>query len=336
MSEDERLVIDNGSGSLRIGCAGNDTPNHTLRSTIGDANNMETNWEKWEELMWHTYSQMNVESSERAVLMTEPVMQSKQHREKMTQTMFEMFSVPAFYSMFQEVASSIASGNTTSFVVSSGYEQTYLVPVYEGIALPHAMNTLNLGGKHATEYLFKMLKQDGIEIPGEDEFSKFELVNSIKETLGFSNEYPEHIDPNSFKTFELPDKTKIEIKERHLANCAHLLFDPSLIGIHRDGFCEMLNNSFKNLNLDFRMALNSKFLLCGGNTMFTDLEFLLHNFILRALPENIYRVKKASEGVLSSWIGGSIVASLSTFETSAIYKQEYEEIGPCVIHRKCF
>jgi actin-related protein len=38
----------------------------------------------------------------------------------------------------------------------------------------------------------------------------------------------------------------------------------------------------------------------------------------------------------SVWIGGSILASLSTFQTLWITKAEYDEAGPQIVHRKCF
>lgn len=38
-----------------------------------------------------------------------------------------------------------------------------------------------------------------------------------------------------------------------------------------------------------------------------------------------------------TWLGGSILASLSTFkDTMWISKQEYDESGPSIVHRKCF
>ena len=36
------------------------------------------------------------------------------------------------------------------------------------------------------------------------------------------------------------------------------------------------------------------------------------------------------------WIGGSILASLPTFQQMWISKQEYDELGPSIIHIKCF
>ncbi|XP_026025217.1 actin-1-like [Astatotilapia calliptera] len=38
----------------------------------------------------------------------------------------------------------------------------------------------------------------------------------------------------------------------------------------------------------------------------------------------------------SVWIGGSILASLSTFQDMWISKQEYDESGASIVHRKCF
>ena len=38
----------------------------------------------------------------------------------------------------------------------------------------------------------------------------------------------------------------------------------------------------------------------------------------------------------SAWIGGSILASSSSFENMWISKEEYNECGPSIVHRKCF
>jgi actin-related protein len=38
----------------------------------------------------------------------------------------------------------------------------------------------------------------------------------------------------------------------------------------------------------------------------------------------------------SVWIGASILASLSTFQQMWISKEEYDESGPAIVHRKCF
>ena len=40
--------------------------------------------------------------------------------------------------------------------------------------------------------------------------------------------------------------------------------------------------------------------------------------------------------VYSRRIGGSVLASLSTFEQMWVTKEEYDADGPSIVHRKCF
>jgi len=56
------------------------------------------------------------------------------------------------------------------------------------------------------------------------------------------------------------------------------------------------------------------------------------------LAPNTMKIKVVAppERKYSVWIGGSILASLSTFQQMWISKDEYEESGPGIVHRKCF
>ncbi|XP_047739720.1 LOW QUALITY PROTEIN: actin-2-like [Hyalella azteca] len=51
---------------------------------------------------------------------------------------------------------------------------------------------------------------------------------------------------------------------------------------------------------------------------------------------NRIKIIAPPERKYSVWIGGSILASLSTFQQMWISKQEYDESGPSIVHRKCF
>ncbi|KAH9255508.1 actin-2 [Batrachochytrium salamandrivorans] len=58
----------------------------------------------------------------------------------------------------------------------------------------------------------------------------------------------------------------------------------------------------------------------------------------KEMVPNTMKVKVVAppERKYSVWIGGSILASLSTFQQMWISKQEYDESGPGIVHRKCF
>lgn len=59
---------------------------------------------------------------------------------------------------------------------------------------------------------------------------------------------------------------------------------------------------------------------------------------IASLSPSTMKVKiiASPERKYSVWIGGSILASLSTFQQMWISKQEYDESGPSIVHRKCF
>jgi actin-related protein len=44
----------------------------------------------------------------------------------------------------------------------------------------------------------------------------------------------------------------------------------------------------------------------------------------------------AQQRQYSVWLGGAVLASMSTFQQMWISKEEYEETGPAIVHRKCF
>jgi len=52
-------------------------------------------------------------------------------------------------------------------------------------------------------------------------------------------------------------------------------------------------------------------------------------------PSTRIRIIASPERKYSAWVGGSILSSLSTFQTMWISKQEYDECGPSIVHRKC-
>ena len=59
---------------------------------------------------------------------------------------------------------------------------------------------------------------------------------------------------------------------------------------------------------------------------------------LNKLAPSSYKVNVISpeERKYSTWIGCSILASLTSFESMWITKAEYEESGPRIVQRKCF
>jgi actin-related protein len=90
---------------------------------------------------------------------------------------------------------------------------------------------------------------------------------------------------------------------------------------------------------DIRTDLLCNVVLSGGNTMFDGFaERLEKELFTLAPPQQRKHVKVVAPPFrkYSSWIGGSIVSSLSTFSGMWISDAEYNDSGPTIVHRKCF
>ena len=71
--------------------------------------------------------------------------------------------------------------------------------------------------------------------------------------------------------------------------------------------------------------------------MFPGFADRIHREITAVTPSSMkVEIIASPERKYTTWIGGSILASLSTFQQLWISKQEYDEYGPAIVHRKCY
>ena len=65
-------------------------------------------------------------------------------------------------------------------------------------------------------------------------------------------------------------------------------------------------------------------------------ERLLKELVVLAPPLMKLKVADPPERNIAVWCGGALLASLPTFQSMWVSKQEYEEYGPTILRRKCF
>uniref|UniRef100_A0A287DA07 Actin gamma 1 n=1 Tax=Ictidomys tridecemlineatus TaxID=43179 RepID=A0A287DA07_ICTTR len=111
------------------------------------------------------------------------------------------------------------------------------------------------------------------------------------------------------------------------------LFQPSFLDMESSSIHETTFNSIMKCDVDIRKDLYANTVLSGGTTMYPGIADRMQKEITALAPSTM-KIKIIRK--YSVLIGGSILASLSTFQQMWISKQEYDESGPSIVHRKCF
>ncbi|PAV63702.1 hypothetical protein WR25_07810 [Diploscapter pachys] len=366
------VVIDNGSGVIKAGIAGQQQPSVKFANFVGRPKHLRvmagalegdvfigpkaeeyrgllslkypmehgivTDWNDMEKVWQYIYSQeqLNTFPNEHPVLLTEAPLNPMKHKEKTAEIFFESLNAPALYIQMQAVLALYSTGRTTGVVLDAGDGVTHVVPIFEGFAMQHGIERMDLAGRDVTRFLRLLLRKEGVVL---HRSSEFEIVREIKEKECYLSTNPNK-DENSTMENEspyiLPDGTSILLGACRF-RAPEILFKPELVGEEWAGIPQLVHNAIQKCDMDLRKTLYANIVLSGGTTMMASFgDKLIAEMRRIAPPENKIRISAPQERLYSTWIGGSILASLDTFRKIWVSKKEYDEAGKSVIRKKFF
>ena len=307
-------------------------------------NNEIINWEVMEKIWDHLFEkELKISLEEHPILFTDINVnidkeKIKFQREKICEIIFESFHVNLFYIQNQTVLSLYHSGKQSGTLLNCGENFCCSVPIYEGNAFYKSAYKNIIGGNHLTQFLSKTLTE--LEIPM---FSaEWEVINDIKEKMCYvSLDFEEDMfksfnSEETNKIYELPDGRIITLSNERF-KCSEALFQPDITGTDSTGIHDVVYSSIMRTDFDIRSCFYNNVILSGGSPMFPGLEERLKIELISLAPSRTkVNVLSSPQRNVSSWIGGSMITSISNFERECCSKEEYLEKGGKWIHKKCF
>ncbi|KFQ68445.1 Actin-like 7A, partial [Phaethon lepturus] len=361
------VVVDIGTGYFKCGFAGDPWPSYTVSSTVGKpiretgSNQKETfvgrelqnssvpltlinpirhgivvDWNCVHNTLECIFqTEMKIQPEDHALLVSVPPLCSITDKERYAEMMFEGLHMPAVHIAYQSHLSMYSYGKTSALVVESGHGASHVVPIYDGYIIRSVIGRVDYAGLDITCYLRKLLNESG------NVFTEHQLniVQDLKEkccytSLDLTQDLSLPVQKQQMH-YELPDGHLITVgKERFL--CAEALFKPALLGSQQPGLLQLTLNCLKKCDADVNKKMVENILLCGGSTMMESFADRFQMELARLCPSDNFITAASPQRKSSVWIGGSILASLLSFQELWVYRSEYEEYGPSCIFKKCF
>jgi actin-related protein len=346
--DEATLIVDIGSSTVRAGFAGDDQPAAVFPAVLGKPWVKEglaprppvergriTSFEHFEAVLRRTFNgELNVAPEDYSLLLSEAPDNSKDAREIITKIAFEKFNFKAFSLIPRPVLSLYASSRTTGMVLSVGDGVAIASPIYEGAIIKDAIMRLDYAGRDLTEYLASLMRGK-INSAVAREFYQEMKEKFCYVAMDFSNELTREKDNSFPKRYDLPDGKTIYLEDERYC-CPEALFQPSLVGVNAGGVDKLVLDSIMKCNIDFRKDLYANTVLSGGSTMFPGMADRLQKEITNMAPSTMkIKIIAPPERSYSAWIGGSILASIPTFEEGIVLREDYAKQGPGIIHEKC-
>lgn len=340
-------------------------PNMDLHSYMKDG--MIENWELFEKVIDYAYSKIIQSDSEyHPVLFSESPWNQRPKREKLMEIMFEKYKVPAFFLVKNAALAAFANGRSTALVIDSGATHTSAVPVLDGYVISNAVVKSPLGGDYLILRAREMLESMGIDltpsalIQTKDVIREKDKPKFAKKPLNFTptNTWSSYMTKKTVQDFQ---QTVLQVYEtpydERVAAAIPSVHYEFPTGFHQDfgperfklaeglfdhamlGAGNIAATSAGMCDVDVRPALYSSVVLTGGNSLVQGFSDRLSRDISSRMPGSMRLKMIAANGTVErrfgAWVGGSILASIGTFQQMWVSMQEYQESGKVQIDRKC-
>lgn len=356
------VVIDSGEASIKFGLAGDEfikaaVPSLVVRprgrpgdlilgvdaasAALGSGaiespinRGLVKSWDDLERLWQHAFVQCGVQPRSSPLLLADEPLSSLRSRRQAAEIVFEKLGCPALHFVRQPVLALYAIGSMTGVVLDCGEGVTHASAVVDGFAAVGATVRSEIGGRDVTAQLLRRLQRAGHSLSPASARSTLQTLKEthcrVAATAKDLEEEQRAAHASMPAVCRLPDGGAIQLGPER--TCApEVLFSPAATGRECKAVHDTVLLAVGASDMNTRRALLANVNIVGGSSLLPGFcERTLHE-LRRGTPQDVRICLQAPPTrQYSSWVGGSIFASLATFDAVAVKKAEYQEKGAAI------
>lgn len=353
------VVVDQGSGFTKAGFAGEDQPRIVLKSSslvpswdrpgcelaggVARAHPIKhgvvVDWEAleglWERLL---VGGLRVCPDQWPVLVSDSPSAPPQGREKVVELLFEALAVPACHLASTALLALCSTGALSGLAVEAGAGVCHATPIYAGHSWHKATFRLDVAGSTLSRYLRELLVAACSDL-GLQALPRKAITQLKKRSCYVSLDFEGDLrDPARHHPacFCLGNGCSVRLSSERF-RCPEPIFQPALLGQAVPGLPTLAFRALQKVPTTLRGRLANTVVLAGGSTLFPgfaerldqELEAQCRRHGYPALQPRL--VAKPGRGQ-AVWTGGSMVASLHSFQRGWMTRAMYQECGSRLVH----
>ncbi|XP_048203459.1 actin-like protein 10 [Perognathus longimembris pacificus] len=359
------VVVDQGSGFTKAGFAGEHHPRVVLKSSslvpswdgamqpgmpgcelargVARAHPIKhgvvMDWEAleglWERLL---VGGLRLSPEQWPVLVSDSPSAPPKGREKTAELLFETLAVPACLLANTSLLALCSTGALSGLAVEAGAGVCHATPIYAGHSWHKATFRLDIGGSTLSRYLRELLGEACPDLLPHALSRK--AVTQVKKRCCYVSQdfegdlqHPERQHP---VCFPVGGGCSVQLSHERF-RCPEPIFQPALLGQAEPGLAKLAFQALQKMPSTLRTRLASTVVLAGGSTLFPGFPERLQQELVAQCRRHGYpalqpRLVAEPERGTAVWTGGSMVASLHSFQRGWMTRAMYQECGPRLVH----
>lgn len=328
--DDQRIVIDNSSQTLRIGIGGDEVPGNILHSAVESSDSKRWEYPLARSLhyadpeclipVWKRLLDLNpdYQPAQHHIVLINPMLTSETINNKCAEIWFEEFNSTGLILTQSTTAACYWTGTTTLVMLEAGHSYCGAHSIFEGFDIKDSRRILMFGGKDLTE-----------------DYMQAEEEHKLAEQQAGAELFDERFDGPLYHHFVLPDGQETGIPMPFAKNYCRGLFSRDENAqlpkcFQQDNFSvtlsELVLRSVESVHFSARKRIFNKVSVIGGLVKLPGFKTQLEHS-LKALVSESFTVKIVEILGQSVWGGGSVIASLNSSNDIVCSKSDYYEYG---------